>query len=78
MKEVRISALGQLRNKLPEEQLFAAADEAETLGELVDRCTGIPESEVRLCYVVNETIQKANYVPGDGDQIVLLKMGGAG
>ncbi len=75
---MRISALGLLQKKVLEEKLFATLNDAETLGKLVDRCTGIPENEARLCYVVNETIQKADYLPQDGDKIVLLKMGGAG
>jgi molybdopterin converting factor small subunit len=78
MKQVKISALGPLRKKVPEEQLFSAEDAAESLGALVERCTGISEKEPRLCYVVNETIQKSDYLPQDGDHIVLLKMGGAG
>lgn len=79
MVEVKISALGPLKKKVPDETSYLAAEDgSESLGALVERCTGIPENEPRLCYVVNETIRKADYLPEDGDKIVLLKMGGAG
>lgn len=78
MKLVKISALGPLKKQVPGVQEHSLEGSGESLGALVYRTTGISESESRLCYVVNETIQKADYLPRDGDQIVLLKMGGAG
>ena len=74
MSKVKISALGALSD----EAEFELLNDAERLGDLVMRTCGIPENEARLCYVVNESIQKADYLPSDGDKVVLLKMGGAG
>ena len=76
--KVRVSALGALKEYLPEEQeILLDADEA-SLGEFISSKVGIPSNEPRICYIVNGRIQKATYQPCADDKIVVLKMAGAG
>lgn len=77
-KHVTISALGPFRKYLPEKKDFYLVEELSDLGEQVEKLTGIPATEPRISYVVNGQIKKRTYVPLPGDNIVVLKMGGAG
>lgn len=76
--KVRVSALGTLKQYLPEEKEFELGSDATRLQEIITTFAGIPPDESRLCYVVNGRIQKASYLPQAEDKIVVLKMAGAG
>lgn len=76
--KVSVSALGTLKQYLPEEKEIELAAEESNLQEIITTFAGIPPDESRLCYVVNGRIQKASYLPQTDDKIVVLKMAGAG
>lgn len=76
--KVRVSALGTLKQYLPEEKEFELTAEEGNLQEIITTFAGIPPDESRLCYVVNGRIRKASYLPQADDKIVVLKMAGAG
>ena len=76
--KVKVSALGTLKQYLPEEKEIELSSDASNLQEFITTFAGIPADESRLCYVVNGRIQKGAYQPRAEDEIVVLKMAGAG
>lgn len=76
--KVRVSALGTLKQYVPEEREFELGSDATNLQEFITTFVGIPPDESRICFVVNGRIQKGSYLPRAEDEIVVLKMAGAG
>ncbi len=77
MNKITISALGQLREKIPTETEVIITGEL-TAFELVERHFEIPRNESRLAFIINSRMEKGTYVIKPNDDIKVLKMGGAG
>lgn len=77
MGTIKISALGQLIEKIPSETEINITKEL-TAFELVEGYLNIPRNESRMAFIVNSRMEKGTYVIKPGDSIKVLKMGGAG
>ena len=76
--KVRISALGALKKYLSHEKDIEIEENDMNLKNLITDYIGIPSTESRISFIVNGRIQKDSYQPQSNDNIVILKMGGAG
>lgn len=77
MGKIKISAVGQLKEKIPAEQEIEI-DQPLTAFELVSTYFNIPNTESRLSFIINGRMAQGTHVIKPGDVIRVLKMGGAG
>ena len=77
MRKITVSALGHLKDKLPTETELDLP-ESLTAFDLVEKHFDIPRNESRMAFIINDRMENGTYMVKPGDNIKVLKMGGAG
>ncbi len=78
MGKIKISALGDFKKQITEEQFVELNNDNTTVFQLIDKKFGIPSTAGRINFVINGKMQRGTYVLQPNDTVVVLKMGGAG
>lgn len=75
--KVTVHALGFLMKFIPNKTSISL-NKPMLLKQFVFAFTAIPKHETNLSFVVNGKAQKADYLLQNNDEILVLKIGGAG